>query len=179
MSRDRRGSARPDDLPGANRPTTIDRTTEPNAAVGDRAGTVLDPAVVLRGMRRLTPDHRAALIEVHYRGRSVAEASHALGIPTSTVKSRLYYALRSLSLIFEEEQHAQQEGISRIGLEPASPSGSDSVGQIRQAGRAGRMNRLALNVLPQQPLDPVDHGKPDCGDLMRGFAPGSDKEAGT
>jgi DNA-directed RNA polymerase specialized sigma24 family protein len=118
MSRDRRASARPDHLPGANRPTTVDRTTETNADLGDRAGTVLDPAVVIKGIGRLTPDHRAALIEVYYRGRTVVEASRALGIPASAVKSRLYDALRSLRLIFEEEQHAQR-GNARIG--PGAP----------------------------------------------------------
>jgi RNA polymerase sigma-70 factor (ECF subfamily) len=47
-------------------------------------------------LRRLTPEHRAVLIEVYFRGHSVTEAAGRLGIPAGTVKSRTYYALRAL-----------------------------------------------------------------------------------
>jgi DNA-directed RNA polymerase specialized sigma24 family protein len=46
--------------------------------------------------------HRAVLLEVHYRDRSVAEAARALGIPEGTVKSRTYYALHALRIALEE-----------------------------------------------------------------------------
>ncbi|MFJ4191868.1 sigma-70 family RNA polymerase sigma factor [Kitasatospora sp. NPDC089509] len=47
-------------------------------------------------LRQLSPEHRAVLLEVYFRGRSVAEASERLGVPEGTVKSRTYYALRSM-----------------------------------------------------------------------------------
>jgi RNA polymerase sigma-70 factor (ECF subfamily) len=50
----------------------------------------------------LSPEHRSALLEVYYRGRSLAEAAQVLHVPTGTVKSRLYYALRALRLRLEE-----------------------------------------------------------------------------
>jgi RNA polymerase sigma-70 factor (ECF subfamily) len=53
-------------------------------------------------MGTLTPEHRAALIETYYRGRSVAEAARSLGVPEGTVKSRTYYALRNLKTALEE-----------------------------------------------------------------------------
>jgi RNA polymerase sigma-70 factor (ECF subfamily) len=53
-------------------------------------------------LAELRPDHRSVLIETYYRGRSVAEAADALGIPPGTVKSRSYYALRALRLALEE-----------------------------------------------------------------------------
>ena len=57
---------------------------------------------VSQALESLSPDHRAVLLETYYRGRSVAEAAEALGVPAGTVKSRTYYALRALKLAFEE-----------------------------------------------------------------------------
>jgi RNA polymerase sigma-70 factor (ECF subfamily) len=56
----------------------------------------LESWTVVEALRCLSPDHRAVLIETFFRGRSVAEAAETLGVPPGTVKSRSYYALRSL-----------------------------------------------------------------------------------
>jgi RNA polymerase sigma-70 factor (ECF subfamily) len=50
----------------------------------------------------LSKDHRAVLLELYYRERSVAEAAEALGIAPGTVKSRAYYAVRALRVECEE-----------------------------------------------------------------------------
>jgi RNA polymerase sigma-70 factor, ECF subfamily len=50
----------------------------------------------------LSPDHRRVIVEVHYRGRSVAEAASALGVPQGTVQSRTFYALRALRMALDE-----------------------------------------------------------------------------
>ena len=57
---------------------------------------------VEEAMRRLSPDHRGALIEVYFRCRSYDEVAIEFGIPTGTVKSRVYYALKALRLALEE-----------------------------------------------------------------------------
>jgi RNA polymerase sigma-70 factor (ECF subfamily) len=58
--------------------------------------------VVAEAVTRLSPEHRAVLVECYYRGRPVAEAARLLGIPEGTVKSRTHYALRALRLALEE-----------------------------------------------------------------------------
>jgi RNA polymerase sigma-70 factor (ECF subfamily) len=57
---------------------------------------------VADAVQSLSPDHRAVLLEIYYRGRSVAEAARTLGVPPGTVKSRTYYALKALRLALEE-----------------------------------------------------------------------------
>lgn len=50
----------------------------------------------------LTPAHREALVETYFRGRTVNEAAEILGVPSGTVRSRVFYALRSMKLALEE-----------------------------------------------------------------------------
>lgn len=93
----RRAAARPEEeLPGEYEPS--------GSAVG---GDVFDRLLVrwqmadaLGGLR---PEHRAVLVEVHHFRRTAAEAAEHLGIPVGTVKSRCYYALRSLRDVLEEQ----------------------------------------------------------------------------
>ncbi len=70
-------------------------------AVADIEET-LNRIVVTDAMASLSANHRAVLIETYYRGRSVADAAAALGIPEGTVKSRAFYALRALKLALTE-----------------------------------------------------------------------------
>ncbi|MFE7705611.1 sigma-70 family RNA polymerase sigma factor [Streptomyces sp. NPDC057486] len=52
---------------------------------------------VREAVRTLSPEHRAVLVQIYFRGLSVGETAQVLGIPAGTVKSRSYYALRLLS----------------------------------------------------------------------------------
>jgi RNA polymerase sigma-70 factor (ECF subfamily) len=58
--------------------------------------------LVAAALGRLTQEHRDVLRECYFRGSSVAQAAHALGITPGTVKSRTNYALRALRLAIEE-----------------------------------------------------------------------------
>lgn len=69
----------------AHAPAADDRT--------EQAVVVLD---VRDALRSLSPEHRAVLVQIYFRGSSVCEAAQALGVPVGTVKSRTYYALRAL-----------------------------------------------------------------------------------
>jgi RNA polymerase sigma-70 factor, ECF subfamily len=67
----------------------------------DDMESVVAVHTVRGALPRLSPDHRAVLIELYYRGSSVAEIAARLDIPAGTVKSRAHYALRSLRAIIE------------------------------------------------------------------------------
>jgi RNA polymerase sigma-70 factor (ECF subfamily) len=68
----------------------------------DRTDQLLQSWVVAEALTKLSPEHRAVLLECYYRGRPVAEAAERLGVPEGTVKSRTHYALRALRLALEE-----------------------------------------------------------------------------
>lgn len=53
-------------------------------------------------VRRLSPEHREALLHVHLLGRAYSEVADELGIPESTLRSRVYYGLRAARLALEE-----------------------------------------------------------------------------
>jgi RNA polymerase sigma-70 factor (ECF subfamily) len=75
----------------------------PDAVPGaDQTDWLLQAWVVAEAVTRLSPDHRAVLLECYYRDASVEDAARRLGIPKGTVKSRTHYALRALRLALEE-----------------------------------------------------------------------------
>lgn len=74
----------------------------PEPPQADHTDELLLSWVVAEAITRLSPEHRAVLVECYYRGLSVAEAADRLGIPPGTVKSRTHYALRALRLALEE-----------------------------------------------------------------------------
>jgi RNA polymerase sigma-70 factor (ECF subfamily) len=53
-------------------------------------------------LRRLSDDHRRAVVEVHLKAHSYEEAGEVLGVPAGTVKSRVFYGLKALRLALEE-----------------------------------------------------------------------------
>ncbi len=68
----------------------------------DEAERALESWAVADALTALRPEHQRVLLETYYRGKSVAEAAAALGVPAGTVKSRTFYALRALRLALEE-----------------------------------------------------------------------------
>ena len=74
------------------------RTPNPERDI-DRA---LDQILVEEALARLQPDHRTVVVALYYQRLSVAEAAEHLGIPPGTVKSRAFYAVRSLRTVLDE-----------------------------------------------------------------------------
>jgi RNA polymerase sigma-70 factor (ECF subfamily) len=73
-----------------------------DVAVAGQLDRALEASQITEALRTLSRDHREALVETYFRGRSVAEAAVVLGVPAGTVKSRTYYALRALRATLEE-----------------------------------------------------------------------------
>ena len=74
----------------------------PELVEADQVDAMLDQWIVAEALDRLTPEHRAVIVECYYRGLSTAEAAEVLNIPAGTVKSRTHYALRALRLAMQE-----------------------------------------------------------------------------
>mgnify|MGYP006191206511 CR=1 FL=1 len=74
----------------------------PDEREDDHTDQLLLSWVVAEALVKLSPEHRAVLLECYYRGRPVSEAARCLGVPEGTVKSRTHYALRALKLALEE-----------------------------------------------------------------------------
>ncbi len=55
---------------------------------------------------QLTPEHRSVLVMHVYQGLTYGEIGEALDIPTGTVKSRLFYAIRKLREVCQLEEQS-------------------------------------------------------------------------
>jgi RNA polymerase sigma-70 factor (ECF subfamily) len=62
----------------------------------DHADDVVDTITVMGAIEQLTPEHRAVIVELYYRGHTVNETAAVLQIAPGTVKSRTYHAVRAL-----------------------------------------------------------------------------------
>ncbi|MER6286260.1 MULTISPECIES: sigma-70 family RNA polymerase sigma factor [Streptomyces] len=70
---------------------------------------MLSSLVLHKALQKLTPAHREVLLATFFADRTTQQAADELGIPRGTVKSRVYYALRSLRLALREQGIAVQE----------------------------------------------------------------------
>ncbi|MGW4088090.1 sigma-70 family RNA polymerase sigma factor [Streptomyces sp. NPDC004822] len=91
----RRTEARPAEVSGA---AWLDQ--EPGEV--DHIEKLLSSVVVSEAMKALTPAHREVLHLTYFQGRTFEEAARELGIAPGTVKSRVFYGLRSLKLALQE-----------------------------------------------------------------------------
>jgi RNA polymerase sigma-70 factor (ECF subfamily) len=87
----------------AVRPVSAPEQVEEEAWALDRE---LERAVlrwqVAAALARLSAEHRQVIRLAHWGGLSLREIAEQSGVPLGTVKSRVYYALRSLRLILDE-----------------------------------------------------------------------------
>jgi RNA polymerase sigma-70 factor, ECF subfamily len=75
----------------------------------DKPEDVVDSMAILDAIDQLSPEHRSVLVELYWRGSSVAEAAQRLNVPSGTVKSRAYYGLQSLRGIMSSSASGEKE----------------------------------------------------------------------
>jgi RNA polymerase sigma-70 factor (ECF subfamily) len=73
-----------------------------DVAVADNIDDLMRSWVVEEALHRLSDEHRRAVVEVYYHGRSAVDVGADLGVPAATIRSRLFYGLRALRLSLDE-----------------------------------------------------------------------------
>lgn len=83
------------------RPESLDSSPDP-AEVMEKVDDLLNRVLIEEALLRLSKEHRDVLVALHYRRFTVNETAVQLNIPSGTVKSRAYYAVRALRTILDE-----------------------------------------------------------------------------
>jgi RNA polymerase sigma-70 factor (ECF subfamily) len=105
------------------RPAEVsDAGIQDTPAAVDQIDAALTAHDIKRALFALSADHRAVLVAVYYRGRSLGEAAIELGIPLGTVKSRIYYALRALRPMVDKRCATTEMGRT---VSTAAPTGNE------------------------------------------------------
>jgi RNA polymerase sigma-70 factor (ECF subfamily) len=71
-------------------------------ATQDHVDRLMDSWVVQEALGRISPEHRDAIVETHLKERPHGEVAAELGIPIGTLRSRIFYGLKSLRVAMEE-----------------------------------------------------------------------------
>lgn len=78
------------DLPDLAEPSAVDRIAE--------------ISLISDALADLSEQHRTVILEAYVHGRNTSEIADRIGIPEGTVKSRMFYGLRSLRAALEERE---------------------------------------------------------------------------
>jgi RNA polymerase sigma-70 factor (ECF subfamily) len=80
----------------------VSQTNTTDTPGADDIDRILVAWQVEEALRMIGEEHRVAIVEVHYKGRSYGDVAVDLGVPVGTVKSRVFYALKAMRLALEE-----------------------------------------------------------------------------
>lgn len=75
---------------------------EASPAIEDPSEQLVRSWVIEEALRRLSDEHRTAIVQTHLRERPHAEVAAELGIPVGTLRSRLFYGLKALRVTMDE-----------------------------------------------------------------------------
>ncbi len=71
-------------------------------ATPDSVNKAMEQIMIGEALVRLSPEHRQVIKALYFDGLTVAEAADRLELAIGTVKSRSYYAVRALRVLFDE-----------------------------------------------------------------------------
>ena len=98
---------------GMRQPVEV-RMVRMEPSVGDHTGSIGDHDQLERGLRRLRPQHRAAVVLHFYLGLTVPEVAETLDVPVGTAKSRIHYAVEALRAALEADERAPVTAVSGV-----------------------------------------------------------------
>ena len=97
------------DRAARSRPITVRARAAEEGHDDTGLSRVLDQQIVADALHRLSPAHRAVLVETFYQGRTLTKVARQLGIPDSTARSRLHYALHALRRQLEDREAIESQ----------------------------------------------------------------------
>lgn len=74
----------------------IHRMERGDPLVNDHSEATVDADLVARALGLISHEHRTAIVETYLRDRSYDDVAGELGVPVSTLRSRVYYGLKQL-----------------------------------------------------------------------------------
>ena len=92
------------DRAARSRPITVPAQADEEGSDDKGLSRVLDQQIMADALHQLSPAHRTVLVETFYRGRTLTKVARQLGIPDSTARSRLHYALQALRRELEDRE---------------------------------------------------------------------------
>jgi RNA polymerase sigma-70 factor, ECF subfamily len=95
------------DRAARSRPVSVQAEAAEEGRDDTGLNRVLDQQLVTDALHQLSPAHRAVLVETFYRGQTLTKVARQLGIPDSTARSRLHYALQALRRQLEDREPGQ------------------------------------------------------------------------
>jgi len=81
----------------------------------DNVDQLLSSMLLRDAFQHLSANHREALYETFFTGRSMREAGQVLGIPSGTVKSRVHHAIRALRVVLDVTENPRRHGRQEAG----------------------------------------------------------------
>lgn len=85
-------------------PTTDERLESSVPAVAE-AGAIDDRIVLYSGLAQLSAEHREVIVAVQLNGMSYQQLMDRTGVPVTTLRTRMFYALKALRNVLGEEEH--------------------------------------------------------------------------